>query len=739
MTSRYCSRAGLGLLLASLLGLALLGVLAPQPRAQTPPPSFSITDVTKNEGNSGTTSFVFRVTISNYPASGNPTFRVDYATASGTAAAGACASGFDYVRVTNTQLTFNRNNQFRDITVSVCGDTTFEPNETFFVDLSTPTGGAVIGKGRGTGTIVNDDVAPVRPTATNVTCAPATVPVAGPTTCTATVTDTGAGTATTPQGIVTFSLGSDPDGDAGTFVPLTCTLTGGSGGINSCSVSYVPTARGDGTHAIGASYAPTGVAHSASSDPSPFQLAVLARTTATTLACPASTPANTPATCMVTVKDTDAGAASPPVGTVDFTVSAQPSGSTATAAPDPCTLAPDATTVATDDSTCMVTFTANTVGNYTLQGAYQPAPASVHAGSTGSDTIEVTARTTNTEVTCTPSSFQAGDSTTCTATVSDTDDAPRSTPAGTVTWTSSESTGAFVPSSCVLQSTNPLDAAAPASCSVTYSSTKASQQTITASYGGSPIHEASSGSTTVTVKPGPPAKVTVDPPAATNPVDTEHCVTATVTDRFDNPTPDITVVFSVTGSNTASGSRTTGPDGQTTVAFCYTGVLIGITDVISAFADFNPENGTHDPGEPVGVATKIWEIPLSTPLCEVIVTQGGWLIAQNGDRGTFGGNAQVSSTGEPNGQEQYQDHGPAQSMNVNSTEILAVTCSDDLRQASIFGLATIDGSGQFAFRIDVRDLGEPGVGQDTYRMRILGYDSGEPGTLLGGNVQIHKA
>ncbi len=273
---------------------------------------------------------------------------------------------------------------------------------------------------------------------------------------------------------------------------------------------------------------------------------------------------------------------------------------------------------------------------------------------------------------------------------------------------------------------------------MTYSSTKASQQTITASYGGDPIHETSSGSTTVTVKPGPPAKVIVDPPAATNPVDTEHCVTATVTDRFDNPTPNITVVFSVTGSNTASGSGTTGSDGKT-APFCYTGALIGITDVITAFADFNPKNGTQDPGEPVGVATKIWEIPVSTPLCEVIVTQGGWIIARNGDRATFGGNAQVSSTGEPNGQEEYQDHGPAQPMNVKSTKILAVTCSDDLRQASVFGLATIDGSGEFAFRIDVRDLGEPGVGQDTYRMRILAYDSGEPGRCWAGTSRSTRA
>jgi len=113
-------------------------------------------------------------------------------------------------------------------------------------------------------------------------------------------------------------------------------------------------------------------------------------------------------------------------------------------------------------------------------------------------------------------------------------------------------------------------------------------------------------------------------------------------------TPNITVVFSVTGSDSATGSRVTGPDGKT-ASFCYTGVLIGITDVITAFADFNPRNGTREPGEPIGAATKVWEIPVSTPLCEVTVTQGGFIIAQNGDRASFGGNAKVSSAGEPTG------------------------------------------------------------------------------------------
>ena len=55
------------------------------------------------------------------------------------------------------------------------------------------------------------------------------------------------------------------------------------------------------------------------------------------------------------------------------------------------------------------------------------------------------------------------------------------------------------------------------------------------------------------------------------------------------------------------------------------------------------------------------------------------------------------------------------------------------------GEATIDGSGSFLYRIDVKDVNEPGKGFDTYRIRIPSkpYDSGEH-VLEGGNIQIHK-
>jgi Big-like domain-containing protein len=229
--------------------------------------------------------------------------------------------------------------------------------------------------------------------------------------------------------------------------------------------------------------------------------------------------------------------------------------------------------------------------------------------------------------------------------------------------------------------------------------------------------------------PGPPASLALTPKNGMNPVDSQHCVTASVKDSSGNATPGITVHFSVTGSVTASGSQTTNASGQ--AQFCYTGPALPGADVISAFADTN-NNGTKDAGEPSDTASKTWVLPRSTPGCKV--TNGGRITTTNGDKGTFGGNAMADGL---SGEEEYQDHGPAQEMNVHSIDITAVVCNAAGTKASIFGTATVDGAGSFDFRIDVADNGEPGR-NDTYRIRMSnGYDSGVQTLAKGGNIQIH--
>lgn len=115
-------------------------------------PTLSINDVTLNEGNSGTTSFTFTVSLSAPAGPGGVTF--DIATADGTAVAGS-----DYVASVLTGQVIAQGSASAIFTVQVIGDTLHEPNETFAVNVSNVTGAAVA-DGQGLGTIVNDDAAP---------------------------------------------------------------------------------------------------------------------------------------------------------------------------------------------------------------------------------------------------------------------------------------------------------------------------------------------------------------------------------------------------------------------------------------------------------------------------------------------------------------------------------------------------------------------------------------------------
>ena len=110
-------------------------------------PSISITDLSVNEGNTGTTNAVVTLTLS---AASTNTVTVNYATAGGTATAGT-----DYTAASGT-ATFAQGSTSTTISISVTGDTTVEPNDTFLVNLTSPVS-ATIADTQAVVTILNDD------------------------------------------------------------------------------------------------------------------------------------------------------------------------------------------------------------------------------------------------------------------------------------------------------------------------------------------------------------------------------------------------------------------------------------------------------------------------------------------------------------------------------------------------------------------------------------------------------
>jgi hypothetical protein len=186
-------------------------------------PTYTIDDVTSEEGDLGTTNFVFTVT-----KVGETKFAssIQFNTSDGSAVAGE-----DYVATSGT-LNFDAGETEETITVQVNGDGLEELNEDFFVQLFGASGGRQ-GEGfivdTGTGTITNDD----------------TVPVADPVT-----------TSTDENVPVTITLSAnDADGDELTFIVLKNPSNGTLGTVStpncvsgSCTatVDYTPNDGFDG-------------------------------------------------------------------------------------------------------------------------------------------------------------------------------------------------------------------------------------------------------------------------------------------------------------------------------------------------------------------------------------------------------------------------------------------------------------------------------------------------------------
>ncbi|QDZ10154.1 autotransporter domain-containing protein [Devosia ginsengisoli] len=149
LPGRY--RPALAPLLFLLVAFATLAGMAAPVYAQT----ISISDISQSEGDSGTTYFEFRVTYNGPPLASDVTFGLD--TSSGTATEDVDYEAFHIPPV----LTMGSpsDGSYFPFSVSVTADTTYEPDEFFYINITGATGAAVL-DGQGLGTILNDDPPP---------------------------------------------------------------------------------------------------------------------------------------------------------------------------------------------------------------------------------------------------------------------------------------------------------------------------------------------------------------------------------------------------------------------------------------------------------------------------------------------------------------------------------------------------------------------------------------------------
>lgn len=166
--------------LATLLGtVTFLGF----PVAAATGPALTIADASVTEGNFGTKTLSFSVTVS----SPHPRIEFSYATSNGSATAPA-----DYTAKSG-RLSIGQYAYRTTVAIPIVGDTKAEPNETFTVAINNATAGT-IADGIATGTILNNDGSVPSTTTgaatTTTTTVPSTTTAATTTTATTTTTTT---------------------------------------------------------------------------------------------------------------------------------------------------------------------------------------------------------------------------------------------------------------------------------------------------------------------------------------------------------------------------------------------------------------------------------------------------------------------------------------------------------------------------------------------------------------------
>jgi CSLREA domain-containing protein len=223
--------------------------------------------------------------------------------------------------------------------------------------------------------------------------------------------------------------------------------------------------------------------------------------------------------------------------------------------------------------------------------------------------------------------------------------------------------------------------------------------------------------------PGPPATLVLEPEVDSNPVGSQHCVTATVWDASGNPVPTLSVRFGVTGAHTLSGQGTT--DAAGVAAFCYTGTQAGV-DTIRAFADPDGD-AMEDAGEPADTAGKTWT-----------AVARGKVVGKGSFQSNVGG-ANVEVDASPAGGTFRVQAGTRHSF--VATTIAGFTRVGN--SASFRGSGRWNGVAGYTYEVSFVDNGFPGR-NDTIDVVVRNaagavvFTSGGPKTLKTGNVTVSE-
>jgi len=403
-------------------------------------------------------------------------------------------------------------------------------------------------------------------TSTSISCLLNTVVINQVTPCTATVTDTSAAP-TNPTGNVSFSSDS-----TGSFIPDTanCMLTPVGANVASCSISYVPSAMGTGTHTISATYSGDS-SHVSSLGQTTVTVNKRPTSTTITSCTPASINFGSATMCTALVNDTDIGIGIIPTGTVAFTSSGP-----GTFIGSPCTLSQQV-------ATCQVTYTptGTTARTDTITASYSGDAS--HDTSTGTFPVNVETvplDTTTTTVSCTPNPVTIDQLSTCTATVTDTIAAP-TTPTGTMS---------FTPGGvCTLAGVN----SSSATCSISIVPVASGTIDVSTLYSGDHTHSTSSGVTALaTSLRMPTVTVACTPPSVA--VNQATACTATVADGAAGTAsiPTGTVTFAPGGTCTLSHSNSD-PNPDSTCSITITPTATGQLSISATYSGDSTHSGSQ--------------------------------------------------------------------------------------------------------------------------------------------------